>query len=146
MGPPHSLPNYDTRRTPLRLRLTIRRAWTYQVLGLERPIGRRRQRRADLDQRGWPNAVRQARAYEQDLADGRRTYQQVADRFGITRAAVCQYLAIIKRLPNDVVRAVEAETSPTRLRALSMKRLVEIARLDTEEAKRAALAALLDAG
>jgi predicted transcriptional regulator len=32
------------------------------------------------------------------FADGRRTYQQVADRFGVTRAAVCQYLAIIKRL------------------------------------------------
>jgi len=45
------------------------------------------------------------------LAGGRRTYQQVADQFGLTRAAVCQYVTIVKRLPGDVVRAIEAETA-----------------------------------
>jgi ParB-like chromosome segregation protein Spo0J len=83
--------------------------------------------------------------YERELDGGRRTYQEVADRFGVTRAAVSQYLAIVKRLPDDVVRAVEAETSPTRLRALSMKRLVRIARLSTEEARRAAVTAVFGA-
>jgi hypothetical protein len=80
--------------------------------------------------------------YERELASGLRTYQQVADRFGVTRAAVCQYLAIIKRLPTDLVRAIEVETNPDRLRALSLKRLVRIARLDTEEARRTAVAAV----
>jgi len=80
------------------------------------------------------------------LAGGRRTYQQVADRFAVTRSAVCQYLTIIKRLPADLVQAVEAETNPARRRALSMKRLVGIARLDSDEARRAAVAGLLGVG
>ena len=139
------LPRPDGRRTPSALRLHIRRAWNYQVLGLGR-VGKRRQRRAERERRGYPNPVHRAREYERALAGGRRTYQQVADRFAVTRSAVCQYLTIIKRLPADLVQAVEAETNPARRRALSMKRLVGIARLDSDEARRAAVAGLLGVG
>lgn len=144
--PSRLLPRYDARRTSQVLRLSIRRAWTYRGLGLDRRISKRRQRRAELDQRGWPNAVKQAREYQRELDGGRRTYQEIADRFGVTRAAICQYLAIIRHLPDEIVRAVEAETSPIRLRALSMKRLLGISRLDTEEAKRAAVSSVLGEG
>jgi hypothetical protein len=61
----------------------------------------------------------------------------------VTRAAVCQYLAIVKRLPPEAVRAVEAERDPARLRKFSMKSLVRIARMTGgDQARRAALAAL----
>jgi len=103
------------------------------------------QRRAELERRGWPNAIHRAREYERELAGGRRTYQQVADQFGVTRAAVCQYMTIVKRLPDDVVRVIEEETSQGRLRVLSMKRLVGIARLHTKDARRTAVEAVLGA-
>lgn len=108
-------------------------------------MGKPHQNRAELKRRGYPNPVRRARTYERDLDGGRRTYQQVADRFRVTRAALCQYLSVVKRLPADVVDAVEAETNPVRLRALSMRRLVGIARLATVGARRSALVNLLGA-
>jgi DNA-binding transcriptional regulator YdaS (Cro superfamily) len=83
--------------------------------------------------------VHRARLYERALEGGRRTYAEVAAKFGVTRAAVCQYLTIVRRLPADAVAAVEAEVAPARLPTLSMKRLVGIARLGTVEAQRAAL-------
>lgn len=121
------------------------KSWSYRLLGLERPPERRRQRRAELAQQGWPNAVRKARAYERELDGGHRTYQQVAEGFGVTRATVCQYLTIIRRLPDDVLRVMESETRLSRVRAPSMKRLVQIARLDSEKERRAAIVALLGA-
>ena len=82
-----------------------------------------------------------ARVYVRALAGGRRTYEEVAADFGVTRAAVCQYLAIVRRrLPADVIAAAEGEGEPSRLRSLSMKRLVGIARLSTDEARREAVA------
>lgn len=113
---------------------------------MERRIGKRRQRRAELERRGWPNPVHRARVYERALAGGRRTYQQVADQFGVTRAAVCQYMTIIDRLPADLVDAVDAETDSTHVRGLSMKRLLRIARLSGDAAQRAAVADLLAHG
>lgn len=50
------LPTYDRWRTsPAAPRLCICKPWSYQVLGLERQIGKRRRRRVELERRGWPN-------------------------------------------------------------------------------------------
>jgi hypothetical protein len=54
----------------------------------------------------------------------------------VTRAAVCQYLAIVKRLPAEAVRTLEAESDPARLRELSMKSLVRIARMSGDDETR----------
>lgn len=137
-----TLPRYDRLRTPCALRLRFKKPWNYRALGLER-VGKRRQRRIDREARGYPNPVHRARVFERALAGGRRTYKDVAAEFGMTRAAVCQYVAIVRRLPEDVVDAIAAEGEPSRLRLLSMKRLVGIARLGTDEARRGALVALM---
>jgi hypothetical protein len=84
--------------------------------------------------------------YERELAGGRRTYQQVADRFGVTRAAVCQYMTIINRLPTELVEALEAQTGSTPVRGFSVKRLLRIARLSGDAAQRAAVADVLAGG
>jgi len=139
------LPRYDRWRTPNALRLRIRKAWDYRELGLER-VGERRRRQTERARLGYPNPVHRARLFERALAGGRRTYEEVAAEFGVTRAAVCQYLAIINRLPADAVRAVDGERDPARLRSLSMKALVRVARMGTEEAREAALDALLRDG
>jgi hypothetical protein len=81
--------------------------------------------------------------YERELGGGRRTYQQVADQSGITRAAICQYMTIINRLPADLIDALDAKTDSTQVRSLSMKKLLRIARLGDDAAQRAAVADLL---
>jgi hypothetical protein len=66
----------------------------------------------------------------------------VAAVFGVTRAAVCQYLVLLERLPSEVLARVEVESDPARLRDQSLRRLVRIARLRDPAARRAALSCL----
>ncbi len=48
----------------------------------------------------------------------------------MTREEVCQYLTLLRRLPEELVSAVEKETRPDALRTLSYRRLLAIARSD----------------
>jgi hypothetical protein len=88
---------------------------------------------------GCSNPIRRAREYEAARADGRRTDEEVAAIFGVTRAAVCQYLGLLQRLPPEVLARVEVESDPARLRDLSLRRLVRIAGLRDPADRRAAL-------
>ena len=47
-----------------------------------------------------------------------------------TREEVCQYLTLLRRLPPDLVSAVEKEKQPAALRKLSYRKLLAIARSD----------------
>jgi hypothetical protein len=100
---------------------------------------KRRDRRKARLARGYPNPIAKALQYEAARANGALTYAEVAARYGVTRASVCQYLILLQRLPAAFVAAVEAERDPLRLRALALKRLVRIARLQEPAARRAAL-------
>ncbi len=87
-------------------------------------------RRQERLAKGYPIAISRARIYEAGVAEG-ASAAEVARRYGVTRAEVCQYLALVDRLPPDVVTAVEQERDPARLRLLSLRRLLGIARLPT---------------
>jgi hypothetical protein len=102
--------------------------WSFQALGLERPAGKRALRRAALLAKGVPNPIRKARRYEAALAGGMGSYREVARAFGVTRAEVCQYMALLRRLPAELVHAVENETRPEILRRMSYRRLLARAR------------------
>jgi hypothetical protein len=78
--------------------------------------------------RGFPNPILKARKYEAALAGGTRSYREVAREFGVTRAEVCQYVALVRRLPLDLVAAVEVEDRPEVLRASSYRQLLSLAR------------------
>lgn len=67
--------------------------------------------------------------YEAALAEPGATYRTVARRFQVTRQEICQYMALVKRLPTAVLSAVEAERDPLRLRRFSLRHLLAIARL-----------------
>jgi hypothetical protein len=71
------------------------------------------------------------------------SYGKVARQFGVTREEVCHYVTLVKRLPVDVVTLVETEEDPSRVRRLNLRALLRIARLDTTEKKRDAMANLL---
>ena len=78
--------------------------------------------------RDVPNPIAKARKYETATAGGTRSYAEVADDFGVTRAEVCQYLALLKRLPGELVKSIETETRPEVLRTMSYRRLLAQAR------------------
>jgi hypothetical protein len=115
--------------------------WSCTTPGLIRTSKRRLRREARRAASGF-NPIRRAREYEAARADGPRTYEEVAALFGVTRAAVCQYLVLLDRLPAKILARVEAERDPDRLRGLSLKRLLRIARLPNPRQRRAALAFL----
>ena len=87
--------------------------------------------------------IAKARRYEVALAEEGASYRKVARHFQVTREEVCQYMALLKRLPEDVRMRVESEREPERLRSFSLRRLLGIARLPSDAAKRSAFAAVL---
>ena len=123
------LPIYDNRRTNCAGRLHINIPWSFQALGLERgPSKRDRQHEAFLAR--TPNPILKARRYEAATAGGTRSYREVAQEFGVTREEVCQYLTLLRRLPANLVSAVEMERRPEILRTMSYRKLLALARSD----------------
>jgi hypothetical protein len=108
--------------------------WSCATPGLIRTSKRQLQKEARRAQ-GVANPIRKARRYE-------AAREQVAAMLGVTPAAVCQYLVLLQRLPSEVLARGEAESDPDRLRDLSLRRLVRIARLQHPAHRRAALSSL----
>jgi DNA-binding transcriptional regulator YdaS (Cro superfamily) len=67
------------------------------------------------------------------LAGGTRSYREVAREFGVTRVEVCQYVALVRRLPPELVTKVESETRPMVLRTYSLRKLLALARTEPAE-------------
>lgn len=119
------LPIHDSSRTK-GLTLSVVWPWTAEGIGWGR-VNQRRLRAARRLREGWPNPIPRARLYQQALpVEG--SYGKVAKKFGVTREEVCHNVTLVKRLPPDVVAAVEAETNPMRCRPLSLRALLGIAR------------------
>jgi hypothetical protein len=49
----------------------------------------------------------------------------------VTREEICQYMVVLKRLPSEMIAALEHERDPLRLRQLSLRRLLAAARSST---------------
>jgi DNA-binding transcriptional regulator YdaS (Cro superfamily) len=112
--------------------------WTRALLGLERgstvPVVRR----------PLTNAVARARELQRALAvEG--SDADVARAYGLTRASVCQYLTLVRRLPSDLLDEVEAVTDRNRLKRLSLRQLLAVAHVEGEGRRRRQFAMLLGA-
>jgi ParB-like chromosome segregation protein Spo0J len=107
--------------------------WSFRTLGIENGPSKRALQHAAFLAR-MPNPILKARRYEAATAGGTRSYREVAQAFGVTREEVCQYLTLLRRLPADLVSAVEKEKRPEVLRKLSYRKLLAIAR--SEQASR----------
>lgn len=70
------------------------------------------------------------------------SYGKVAKKFGVTREEVCHYVTLVKRLPADLVVAVEGEGDPLRARRFNLRALLRIARLSDSRQQRASFRAL----
>ena len=70
----------------------------------------------------------------------------VARAYGLTRASVCQYLTLVRRLPADLLDKVEAVTDRDRLKRLSLRQLLAGAEVEGEGKRRRALVDRLRAG
>lgn len=57
----------------------------------------------------------------------------VARAYGVTRASVCQYLTLLRRLPAEVLAEVEVEKDPARLKQLTLRKLLEAAQAERLE-------------
>ena len=78
--------------------------------GKRPPEIRSRKKRSRLltrvDNGRFKNVVHVARQYQAFLdRDDVVGYKQVAERFGVTKASISQYLGILNRLPEDFLRA-----------------------------------------
>lgn len=96
-------------------------------MGIERE-NQRRLRCQERLARGYPNAIAKARIYEAALAERGATDGTVARRLGVTREGICQYMVVLKRLPPEIIAAVEHERDPLQLRQFSLRRLLAMAR------------------
>ena len=100
-------------------------------------VNKRRLRATERMQKSWPNPIPRARLYHQALkAEG--SYGKVAKKFAVTREEVCHYVTVVKRLPADMVMAVEGEQDPHQQRRFSLRALLRIARLGNLERQRTA--------
>ena len=122
------LPIVDSSRTTLGALIELQIAWSFHALGLERRPSKRAIQHADFLARDVPNPITKARKYETAVDGGKRSYREVAREFNVTRAEVCQCLTILRRLPSDLVSAIEMETRPEVLRTISYRRLLARAR------------------
>lgn len=55
----------------------------------------------------------------------------------MTREEVCQYLTLLRRLPDDLVKSLETETRPEVLRTMSYRTLLAMARSALHKAQAA---------
>lgn len=110
--------------------MRMRTQWNGTALGLER-INKRLLRAM----RPCTNPVQRAQVYADALAAGKKSYRDVAQQFEVSREEVCHYVTILRRLPKKIVAAVGRERDPRRLRKLSLRSLLAIARLRTAAEK-----------
>jgi hypothetical protein len=76
------------------------------------------------------NALQYARQFDDFLAaNGQLTTQDAADAFRVSKATVCYYSALIRRLPIELVTWLERAKDPRALGYLTERRLRPITRL-----------------
>jgi hypothetical protein len=108
--------------------------WDRVALGMELPV---------LPGRPLPNPVVRAKELQAAL-ERHGTAAGVARAYGVTRASVCQYLTLVRRLLPAVLAALEVEKDPVKLRQLTLRRLLEVAHAEGQGERRRQLRALLE--
>ena len=68
-----------------------------------------------------------------------RTYAQLADHFGVTRATVTSYMALLTKLPDDFVAWLRDSDDTDVIGSFCERRLRPVTRLGSDRAKVAAL-------
>ncbi len=107
--------------------------WSWLLLGLEHESERHRRSLTPP-----PNPIERARRYEKALNVPGASYATVGKQFGVSRIEVCHYVTVVRRLPVRALLVVERETDAGRLRALSLRRLLAISRMNTQKLKQSA--------
>lgn len=110
--------------------------WTRALLGLEKGST------VPVALKPLTNAVARAREFQRAL-EVHGSDAGVARAYGLTRASVCQYLTLVRRLPADLLDQVEAVTDRDRLRRLSLRQLLAVAQVGGEGARRRRLQGLM---
>ena len=111
--------------------------WSWVLLGLEHMSERRRRAMTSP-----PNPIHRARRYESALKVPGASYATVGKQFGVSRIEVCHYVTLVRRLPARALQVVAHETDAKRLRVLSLRKLIAIARINNEQLKQAAFSQL----
>jgi hypothetical protein len=91
--------------------------WDRVALGLELPV---------LPGKPLPNPVVRARELQAAL-ERHGTAAGVARAYGVTRASVCQYLTLLRRLPPELLATVEGEKDQAKLKFKSLRHLLGLA-------------------
>jgi hypothetical protein len=89
------------------------------------------------------NPIRVARRYERFLQTNGGVYADAAAAFGVSKATICYYISLIRRLPKDFVSWLEGQDDPLVLGYFRECRLRRITRLESEQVKREELARLV---
>ena len=98
---------------------------------------RRRPRAPRAAVRMVPNPIVRARVYEAARQGGARSYAQVAQEFGVAREEVCHYVALVRRLPSEIVARLERDFGETCPSSMSLRTLLAIARMTNDALKKA---------
>jgi hypothetical protein len=107
--------------------------WDRVALGLQMPV---------LPGKPVPNPVVRARELQKAVLE-LGSAADVARAFGITAAGVCQYLTVLRRLPADLLDRVEVEKEPGRLKEVSLRKLLGVAKIERAGERRLRLRALV---
>ena len=92
---------------------------TYQLEQAQRP-----------QKRISENPIHVARKYLAEREGDRpKTYEQIAKKFGVSKAEVCYHIALVERLPKDFVTWLERQKESEVLRVCTERRLRPITRL-----------------
>jgi AraC-like DNA-binding protein len=79
------------------------------------------------------NPIHIARMYLREREGDRpKTYEEIAKKFGVSKAEVCYHIALVNRLPGEFVAWLERQDEPEILRILTERRLRPIARLSSQ--------------
>lgn len=103
--------------------------------------------KAFQSRQGRENPIRVAERLREEFDRAKyRTYAQLADHFGVTRATVTYYMALLTKLPDDFVAWLRSSDDPEVLGCFCERRLRPIARLGSDHAKVIALRHLVREG
>jgi hypothetical protein len=95
--------------------------------------------------RSRPNPIERARLYDRAQRPG-MSYADVAAVFGVTREEVCQYVTLVRRLPDDIVDELASRDAHHTRRAPSLRNLLRIARMPSASMQRVAFSVLCNQG
>ena len=71
------------------------------------------------------------------------TYESIAKKFGVTRARICQMIALAKRLPDEIIGVISDGKHQDKLQHITERKLRPITLMNTDAEKIAAFEKLM---